>query len=98
MCRVCVSALGTACTGVFCVWAHPACIPGCPQEALGPYSCVTQLVGLAYFLTRLPEHPLGEVLSCWSLQWDFPSGAEAFAFLPSGLSWVWVQCWGGRGL
>lgn len=45
-----------------------------------------------------PKQPLGAMLSCWHPQWDLPSGAETFAFLPSGLIWVWVQCWGGRGL
>lgn len=79
-------------------WDHTGCILGCPQEAVGPYSFTTQLVGLGCFLMRLPKQPLGEMLSCWHPRWDLPSGAEAFAFFPSGFAWVWVQCWGGRGL
>lgn len=55
-------------------------------------------VGLGYFLACLPEQPLGEMLSCWPPQWDLPRWAEAFAFLPSDLTWVWVQCQGSRGL
>lgn len=38
---VCVSALGTARTGVSCFWAHLGCIPGCPPEAVCPYSFTT---------------------------------------------------------
>lgn len=63
-------------------WDHTGCILGCPQEAVGPYSFTTQLVGLGCFLMRLPKQPLGEMLSCWHPRWDLPSGAEAFASFP----------------
>lgn len=85
MSRVCVPVLGTVHTGMSCFQAGTGCILGCPQEAVVPYSFTTQLVGLGYFFTCLPKQPLGDMLSCWH-----PSGAEAFAFLPSGPTWVWV--------
>lgn len=55
---VCVSALGTVHTGMSCSRARPGCIPGCHQEAVGPYSFTTQLLGLGYFLTS-PKTALG---------------------------------------